>query len=352
MNFENISKSELKDECIPVSVRPISMAEIPKNPARSSICLIRWWFGEFPAYMDCILRSCAGNPDIDWLILTDNRTPRKFPPNVHIKHTSLDELRALFSAKLGFAANLPASHSLHTFKPAFGYFFEEPLKDYDFWGYCDFDMIFGDLRKFLREDILAAHDKILCRGHLTLYRNIERVNKAFMLDCPGALNYRDAFQAGKPGQFDEWRGINLIFRYHNIPQFHDEFIVDVAPPTNYQIKRFEGIAIRNHPEQLFYWHQGKFFHAYLNSDRGINDDEYAYIHFQKRPLPAPGFDPFAVNGFLITPQGFFPYNREPLTPADFARHNQTRWRTFPELLRAVRHSVLCRFGVVPPENAP
>jgi hypothetical protein len=262
--------------------------------------------------MDCILRSCAANPDIDWLILTDNRTPRKFPPNVRLHHTSLDELKKLFSARLGFAVNLPASHALHTFKPAFGFFFEELVKNYDFWGYCDFDMIFGDLRKFLREDILAVHDKILCRGHLTLYRNSERVNHAFQLDCPGALNYHDAFQAGEPRQFDEWRGINLIFRYHNLPQFHDEFIVDVTPPTSCKIKRFEGITIRNHPQQVFYWHKGKIFHAYLNADRGIVDDEYAYIHFQRRFMPAPAFDPFAVDGFLITPDGFFPYRREPL----------------------------------------
>ncbi len=320
------------------------VTDTAKIPARSSVCLIRWWFGEFPAYMDCILRACAANPDIDWLILTDNRTPRNFPPNVRRHITSLDELRKLFSDRIGFSVNLPASHALHSFKPAFGFFFEEQLKNYDFWGHCDFDMIFGNLRKFLREDILSAHDKILCRGHLTLYRNTERVNHAFKLDCPGALNYRDAFQSGEPRQFDEWRGINLIFRHHNLPQFHDEFIVDVTPPTSYKIKRFDGIALRNFPQQVFYWHHGKIFHAYLNADRGIVDDEYAYIHFQQRSLPAPAFDPFAVDGFLITPDGFFPYNREPLTDEDFAKYNRERWQPFPKLARAVWRSLLWRLG--------
>jgi hypothetical protein len=328
------------------------MTDMAKKPARSSICLIRWWFGEFPAYMDCILRSCAANPDIDWLILTDNRSRKNFPPNVRIHLTSGEELRKLFSAKLGFTANLPNTPMLTIFKPAFGVFFEELLAGYDFWGCCDLDMIFGDLRKFLREDILSTHDKILCRGHLTLYRNTPEVNRYFMRDCPGVRNYREVFQAGKHHQFDEWLGVNLIFRYYNLPQFHDEFIVDVAPPTNYKFTRFEGIAIRNYPEQVFYWHQGKIFHAYLNTDLGINDDEYAYIHFQRRVMPAPGFDPFAVNGFLVTPDGFFPYNREPLTVADFARYNRARWRPFPQLVRAVRHSVLCRVGVVSPESPP
>jgi len=302
--------------------------------------------------MDCILRSCAANPDIDWLLLTDNPSRKNFPPNVRTHEINFQQLRDLLSKKLGFTVNLSRRDRLPVFKPALGICFEELLDGYDFWGYCDLDMIFGDLRKFLREEILAAHEKILCRGHLTLFRNVERVNRYFMLDCPGVPGYREIFQSGKPFQFDEWHGINLIFRYHNLPQFHDEFIVDVATPTNYKITRFEGIAIRNHPQQVFYWHKGKIFHAYPNTDAGINDDEYAYIHFQKRSLPAPSFDPFAVNGFLITPDGFFPYNREPLTLADFARYNSTRWRPLPELLRAVRHSLLCRLGVVDPDRAP
>jgi len=262
------------------------MADTAKNPTRSSICLVRWWFGEFSPYMDCIMRSCAANPDIDWLLLTDNPSRKNFPSNVRTHLTSVEEFRKLFSDRLGFTVNLPKSEMLTIFKPAFGIFFEELLAGYDFWGCCDLDMIFGDLRKFLREDILAAHDKVLCRGHLTLYRNTPEVNRHFMRDCPGAQNYREVFQAGKFYQFDEWRGVDLIFRYYNLRQFHDEFIVDVVPPTRWKITRFEGTAIRNHPEQVFYWYKGKVFHADYNCDRGIHDDEYAYIHFQRRPMPA------------------------------------------------------------------
>jgi hypothetical protein len=321
------------------------MAETAGNSKRSSICLLRWWFGDFPPHMDCLLRSFAGNPDIDWLLLTDNRTNRKFPPNVRVKYTSFEELRELYSTRLGFEVNLWSRDLLTMFKPALGFLFEEDLAGYDFWGCCDFDMIFGDLRKFLREDILSVHDKILCRGHLTLYRNTPDVNRCFMLDCPGTLSYRDVFQGGKPYQFDEWHGIDLIFRYHNIPQFHDEFIVDVVSPTRWKYPRFEGLAIQNYPEQVFYWHKGKVFHAHYTHDRGIVDDEYAYIHFQKRPIYAPQFDPFAVDGFLITPDGFFPYAREPLTGEDFAKYNRARWRPFNELWRAARRSLRRRLGL-------
>jgi hypothetical protein len=297
--------------------------------------------------MDCFLRSCAANPDIDWLLLTDNPSRKNFPPNVHPHMTSLDEVRRQFSERLGFAVNLPTSAKLTLFKPAFGLIYEKLLSGYDFWGSCDLDMVFGDLRKFLREDILAAYDKVLCRGHLTLFRNTPEVNRQFMRDCPGVRSYREVFQAGKSYQFDEWQGIYLIFRYYNLPQFHDEFIVDVLPPTRWKLGRFVGMAIPNHPQQVFYWYQGKVFQAYYNCDLGINDDEYAYIHFQRRRMPPLQFDPFAVNGFLITPDGFFPYNREPLRDEDFARYNRGRWKPLRESFRHICRGIGKQLGIIP-----
>ncbi len=295
--------------------------------------------------MDCILRSCECNPDIDWLILTDNRTARKFPANFHVHHTSLDELRGLFSAKLGFKVNLPSPDLLPVFKPAFGFVFEELLRGYNFWGCCDFDMIFGDLRKYLREDILAAYNKILNRGHLMLYRNTPEVSRYFMLEAPGCATYREAFQNPKEHPFDEWRGIYLILRYHNIPQFHDEFIVDIVPPTRWRNTRFEGTAIRNYPQQLFYWYKGKVFHSYPNCDGGIMDDEYAYIHFQKRNLPGPEFNPYKTDGFLITPEGFFPFSREGFTEKDYRKYNRSRLRPISELIQMARRSMRRRLGL-------
>ena len=48
--------------------------------------------------------------------------------------------------------------------------------EYDFWGYCDIDLIFGNIRKFITDDILDKYDKILSRGHFTLFRNKDSIN--------------------------------------------------------------------------------------------------------------------------------------------------------------------------------
>ena len=32
---------------------------------------------------------------------------------------------------------------------------------YDFWGHCDMDLIWGDIRNFITEDVLSKYDKII-----------------------------------------------------------------------------------------------------------------------------------------------------------------------------------------------
>ena len=40
-------------------------------------------------------------------------------------------------------------YKLCDYKPVYGLIFDEDLQDYDFWGHCDVDLIFGDIRKFI-----------------------------------------------------------------------------------------------------------------------------------------------------------------------------------------------------------
>jgi hypothetical protein len=298
-----------------------------------SICLIAGYFGRLPPYFDCVLRSCEFNPSIQWVILTDDETPWDLPVNVRLLRTTLSDLQAQFSRKVGFEVCLNRSYLLCDFRPAFGILFEELLAGFAFWGHCDLDVVFGDLRHFLRPDILERHDRILQRGHLSIYRNTDQMNRAFMRLVPGAMDYRDVFVDQASRGFDEWRGIYRILRFLGIPQYREEVIADIIGPTDYKYPRFECTELPNHSLQVFYWYRGKVFQAYLNQECGIEDREVAYIHFQKRPLPKPGFDVRRAEGFLITPDGFLPYAREHLTAEDFLRFNRGRLRPLEEIRR-------------------
>ncbi len=69
-------------------------------------------------------------------------------------------------AHFSFPVSIPRPYKLVDFRPAFGELFSEYLLQYDFWGHCDLDVIFGDIRAFVTNDITLNYDKLLTRSCL------------------------------------------------------------------------------------------------------------------------------------------------------------------------------------------
>ena len=274
--------------------------------------------------MELVLKSMAHNPSIDWLIITDSGQKFNLPENVVLRHETPTSLVALLNACTGQKTIIKSLYDFTRLKPLFGRCFSSELQGYDFWGHIDLDMIFGDLRQFITERILSKYDRIFSRGHLSLFRNTPRVHDAIISQAPGAIYYKDVLSGKEVGPFDEWDGIWKIFRYHRIPQYHDECIADIRPPTAKIARRFEAYELTNHPEQVFYWYRGKVYQSYYHREGGIFDREVAYIHFQKRSLPAPDFDVSDTNGFTIGPLGFSRYEMENLSRSEMRALNPER----------------------------
>jgi len=301
------------------------------------IALLACYFGPLPPYAPLVFRSMEMNPSIDWLFITDTIPRFQLPPNVHIRVRSLQSVADRCGEICEFPIIINRPYDICDLRPAFGLIFSDELKDYHFWGHVDMDAIYGDILRFLPNQILAANDRILCRGHLSIYRNIDRVNHAFKLLAPGAMDHKKAFTDTSLEQFDEWRGIWKIMRYHNFKQYHEEFIADIRPPSQYKITRFEAEELENYKHQFFYWHDGRTFQAYYHREGGLFDREVAYIHFKKRQLPAPEFEAGKIRGFSIGPDGFFPYNRENLTEEQMDFINSTRWKTLNTGLQRLKY---------------
>ena len=295
------------------------------------IILVVCYFGKLPSYGSLVFRSVAHNASIDWLIIGDQPPDYPLPPNVSFVPSTLQEIEREIERTCETHTVIDNVYDLTRLKPTYGLCFHKYLAGYDFWGHVDLDMIYGDLRAFLPEAILESHDRIYCRGHLSLFRNTQEVNRYFMLEAPGAPYYKDVLANGSHEQFDEWDGIWKIFRYHRIKQYHAEVIADIYPPSRYKIRRFECTQLQNHSYQFFYWHQGKTFQSYYDWEGGLFDREVAYIHFQKRKLPQPAFAPADVQGFTIGPDGFAPYDRENLTREEMDGLNPTRWKPLKEI---------------------
>ena len=296
------------------------------------ICLICPYFGKFPNYIDLTFRSCKSNPTIDWLLFTDCSNYSFLPDNVKIIRTSFDDFRKRIQAAFDFPIALNKPYKLCDFKPTYGDILEEYLQGYDFWGHCDLDVIFGDLRNFCTDEILSKYDKVFTRGHLTLYRNTPAVNRYFMLPGDG-YDYRDVFSDPHNKLFDEMNGVNKILAKHGIAQYQSEGLVaDIST----KMKKFVlgspiiNERLKNYPKQIFFWENGKTFRAYHIKKKQIVTTEIAYIHFQKRKFPEPAFKvEDSLDAFYITPDGFFEKIKK-IQKYDFVAYNKGNfWGILP-----------------------
>ncbi|KID48602.1 hypothetical protein C095_10020 [Fusobacterium necrophorum subsp. funduliforme B35] len=86
---------------------------------------------------------------MDWLIYTDNRTGYSYPKNVIVRYITLEEIRERIEKSIGFSISLHRAYKLCDFRPIYGDIFQDDIKEYQYWGHCDCDLIFGDIKKFV-----------------------------------------------------------------------------------------------------------------------------------------------------------------------------------------------------------
>lgn len=152
----------------------------------NTIAILNCWYGPYPWYFPYFIHSCSYNPSIDFITITDNQELiHKKPENVKIIYKTLDAIKSTASKKFGFKVSIAYPYKLNDFKPAYGFIFSELIDGYDFWGHSDLDIIYGNIRTFLTNEMLYAYDFISLRhdyttGCFCLYRNNKTMNTYFM----------------------------------------------------------------------------------------------------------------------------------------------------------------------------
>lgn len=247
------------------------------------IALILPYFGKLPDFFQVWLDSCRANPTIDWLVFTDDESAFDYPPNVRRTLTTFEALRKRIQTLFPFPICLPRPYKLCDYKCAYGLIFKKELIGYDFWGYCDCDLVWGDIRKFVTDSILEKYDRIFSRGHLTLIRNNDEGIRFFTKKAEGILAYEKVFSSPEGFSFDEWNGTSLLWKKFNDKRFFDEILFD---DITYSKKHFVSYqkVFRRMPREpktdvCFIWKNGTLKRYF----RG-GSEETLYAHFQKRPL--------------------------------------------------------------------
>lgn len=151
-----------------------------ENP---SIAMVMPHFGKWPSWFPLFLETCRYNSSIDWHFFTDCPFPEDAPSNVYFYASNLNEIARMIESAIGFPVTLPFAFKICDFRPAFGVIFADLLQRYDWWGWGDTDVIYGDLRYFVTRTLLNSFDVISPRsflaGEFTLIRNSPRTNLLF-----------------------------------------------------------------------------------------------------------------------------------------------------------------------------
>lgn len=133
------------------------------------------YYGKWPEWMDLYLYSCSKNPQLDFLIITDIETPHKVYSNTHFIYMTFEECCNRISQTLHVKFRPNDPYSFCACKPFYGIVFEHELVEYDWWGFGDIDLVYGDTSLLVNEKNLNKYDFITAHsdrfaGHFTIMR--------------------------------------------------------------------------------------------------------------------------------------------------------------------------------------
>lgn len=127
---------------------------------RPPIKLLTLWHGPLPPWMDRFADRVRANRLVDWELLAVT----------NVRHYNL-----LASLVSGVPCVKSTPYALCDLRPLFGQMFADRYAGYDWWGWCDLDVVFGDLDRLLpplleKYDVISGEPYSLA-GPFTILRN-------------------------------------------------------------------------------------------------------------------------------------------------------------------------------------
>ncbi|REJ06492.1 DUF6625 family protein [Halobacillus trueperi] len=256
------------------------------------ILIIIPYFGKWPSWFNLYIESCKHNPSIDWLFFTDCDEPENKAENVKFHKITFSDYKKIVQKRLMINFNPSSSYKLCDLKPALGYIHQEYLSGYDFFGYGDIDLIYGDIKSIYTDDllskyeVLSTHENFLS-GHFALLKNTKKYREYFKK----VKNWRGILESDKHVAFDEFYfGIMLAGRYRILSKIlgKENRLIANLRRLRHAKKRFlfreeyttpytrmpwiDGEVWEDHPTE-WYWHNGQ-----LTNEKNGNK-KFLYFHF-------------------------------------------------------------------------
>lgn len=248
-----------------------------------SIIIIIPYFGKWPFWMPFFIESCRANPNINWLLLGDCDVLDDLPNNVEQRFFAFVDYCAFVSECLGINFNPSNPYKLCDLKPALGFIHAEDVAGYDFWGFSDLDLIYGDLRSYFSDErlrkykVLSTHERRIS-GHFCLLRNEPELNSLFWKIPDFVRRAEDpknhALDEGGFSRIFLWRKnfpkplfelVGLFNRWRRVAEFEEAFSTPngIRPWTD---------GTQDYPA-YWVWRNGRLQNA-KDGDR-----QFPYLHF-------------------------------------------------------------------------
>jgi len=281
---------------------------------KTKILIISPFFGKPNLLYRIWVKTLVGNPSISFLLPVDSEETLSFisslnAPNIKSFYMSIKDFQALAETTLKTKCLIQTGRKLADFRPAFGLMFAQYVKRYDYWGVCDSDVVFGNLREVFTDKWAASFDKYNVYAHLMIFRNTDENNHLFMSkNLLKNATWKDALACPYNCYIEEFpisRVFDLSGKKTDI-DFNDYADIHVY---HYRFRTSEKTSFGSTPFILL-WDNGHLF-VLSKAKKSLEKHEIIYAHFQKRKM---GVD---SNAFSSPKMLIFPNNIVPVEKTDF-----------------------------------
>lgn len=266
-----------------------------------SIVLLFPYFGRFPAQYKMWRESALRNTSIDFMFFTDtNVEPTN---NIIVNKMQFEDFQEIVQQAFDFPIVLDRPYKLCEYKQAYGYILQNYIKDYDFWGFGDLDLVYGNIRSFITEEVLT-NKFILGWGHLTLMHNDENTNTYFMKQVFGYQSYMDAFTTSKIVFFDEFNHKGCSDKWRDCRP-NDCWLEEPFDNVSKPKQSYHFCSLNRGWKQVVFEHIDNKLYMIRFNKGNIERRESLYAHFQHR-----GFMNDKVNDYshyLIIPRAIIDF---------------------------------------------
>lgn len=134
------------------------------------------YFGKFPEWEHLYFETVKQNKNIDFYFFTDCDIEKHEAKNIFYQKMSFQEYINFANSKISINFNPKNAYKLCDLRPLYPIIHEDIIKEYDFYGWTDLDLLLGDIRSFYTDDLLSKYEvfsthAIRIAGHMALFKN-------------------------------------------------------------------------------------------------------------------------------------------------------------------------------------